>query len=53
MESAGFTDIFGLQVYTDGAVGLESTSDEVSTTVEQDEKLPIPEGMAAASWAFF
>jgi hypothetical protein len=51
----GLTDLVGFQTYTNGIVGLESTDREtnVSTTVDQDEKLPVPEGMAPASWAFF
>lgn len=53
LQSAGFTGLFGFQVYSDGVLGLESTMDNISTTVEQDEHEPIPEGMAAASWAFF
>ncbi|KFZ25113.1 hypothetical protein V502_00407 [Pseudogymnoascus sp. VKM F-4520 (FW-2644)] len=53
LEKAGFCDLIGFQTYTDGVVGLESTENNVSTTVEQDEKLPVPEGMAPASWAFF
>lgn len=53
LQSAGFTGLFGFQVYTDGVMGLESTMENISTTVEQDENEPIPEGMAAASWAFF
>ncbi|OBT44157.1 hypothetical protein VE00_04822 [Pseudogymnoascus sp. WSF 3629] len=55
LEEQGLTDLVGFQTYTNGIVGLESTDREtnVSTTVDQDEKLPVPEGMAPASWAFF
>ncbi|KFY47337.1 hypothetical protein V495_02002 [Pseudogymnoascus sp. VKM F-4514 (FW-929)] len=55
LEEKGLTDLVGFQTYTDGIVGLESTDREtnVSTTIDQDEKLPVPEGMAPASWAFF
>lgn len=55
LEEKGLTDLVGFQTYTNGIVGLESTDREtnVSTTVDQDEKLPVPEGMAPASWAFF
>ena len=53
LEKEGFCDLIGFQTYTDGIVGLESTVNNVSTTVEQDEKLPVPDGMAPASWAFF
>ncbi|OBT38665.1 hypothetical protein VE00_11093, partial [Pseudogymnoascus sp. WSF 3629] len=55
LVAKGLTDLVGFQTYTNGIVGLESTDREtnVSTTVDQDEKLPVPEGMAPASWAFF
>lgn len=55
LEEQRLTDLVGFQTYTNGTVGLESTDREtnVSTTVDQDEKLPVPEGMAPASWAFF
>ncbi|KFZ02095.1 hypothetical protein V501_09668 [Pseudogymnoascus sp. VKM F-4519 (FW-2642)] len=55
LESQGICDLVGLQTYTDGVVGLESTDYDtnVSTTVEQDEEAPMPAGMAPASWAFF
>jgi len=53
LKEAGMCDLIGFQHYTNGVVGLESTVDNVSTTVEQDEKLPIPEDMEPASWAFF
>lgn len=37
------------------ALGIESTYLDlhVSIAVDQDEKEPMPENMAAASWAFF
>ncbi|KFY33663.1 hypothetical protein V494_07438 [Pseudogymnoascus sp. VKM F-4513 (FW-928)] len=55
LEEKGLTDLVGFQTYANGIVGLESTDREtnVSTTIDQDEKLPVPEGMAPASWAFF
>jgi hypothetical protein len=55
LKAHGICDLVGFQTYTDGVVGLESTDRKtnVSTTIEQDEKLPVPEGMAPASWAFF
>lgn len=55
LEEKGLTDLVGFQTYTNGIVGLEITDRKtnVSTTVEQDEKLPVPKGMAPASWAFF
>lgn len=53
LEAHGVTDLVGFQTYTNGVVALEGTQDNVSTTIEQDEKLPVPAGMAPASWAFF
>jgi hypothetical protein len=45
LKEAGMCDLIGFQYYTNGVVGLETTVDNVSTTVEQD--------MGPASWAFF
>ena len=55
LEKHGLTDLLGFQVYTDGIIGLESTDKDakVSTTVDQPESVPAPEGMTEASWAFF
>lgn len=55
LQSQGICDLVGLQTYTDGVIGLESTDYEtnVSTTVEQGEEAPVPAGMEPASWAFF
>ncbi|KAJ6787682.1 hypothetical protein PWT90_09647 [Aphanocladium album] len=40
LEERGLSEVIGLQVYTDGVVGVESTDHEtnVSTTVDVDEK---------------
>jgi hypothetical protein len=53
LEEADLCSIIGFQYYTDGEVGLEKTEDNISTTVMQDEKLPIPANYGAASFAFF
>ncbi|OBT83517.1 hypothetical protein VE02_07369 [Pseudogymnoascus sp. 03VT05] len=55
LEEKDLTDLVGFQTYTNEVVGLESTDREtnVSTTVDQDEKLPVPEGMAPASLGIF
>lgn len=55
LKKHGMCDLLGFQVYTDEVVGVESTDVEhrISTTVEYPETGPIPDGLAAASWAFF
>lgn len=51
LQSQGICDLVGLQTYTDGVIGLESTDYEtnVSTTVEQGEEAPVPAGMEPTS----
>lgn len=58
LEREGLSDIIGLQVYTDGIVGVESTDHDtnVSTTVDHEEKAMAAMDTSAyqnASFAFF
>ena len=46
LDEKGISDFIGLQVVK-WVIGIESTKDPVSMAVEQDEKLLLPEGVAA------